>query len=70
MTLKEYNKNLDNLIAVMEHEINILSCGGEEANSVFDDIFRMFLKSSNEEFRSLVQHYSRSYDEGTTCEYH
>jgi len=69
MTLKDYNNNVEKVVSEMEHKIKILSCGGEEPSSVFADIFRIFSKSNNEEFRSLVQQYSRLYDEGNTYEY-
>ena len=69
ITLKDYNYNVETLVNEMESKIKLLSCGGEEPHSVFADIFRIFSKAKNEEFRSLVQQYSRLYDEGTPYEY-
>jgi len=69
ITLKEYNNNVEKLVNDMESKIKTLSVGGEQPNSIFADIFRIFSKANNAEFRSLVLQYSRLYDEGTEYEY-
>ena len=63
MTLKEHNNNVEKLVESMESKIKILSCGGEEPSSVFADAFRIFSKTSNDEFKSLAHQYSRLCDE-------
>ena len=68
MTLKNYNNNVEKLVNDIESKIKILSVGGEQPHSIFADIFRIFLKADNVEFRSLVHQYSRLYDEGTEYE--
>ena len=68
-TLKDYNYDVETLVNEMESKIKSLSCGGEEPHSVFADIFRVFSKAKNDEFRSLVQQHSRLHDEGTQCEH-
>ena len=65
MTLKDYNNNAEKLVNEMESKIQVLSVGSEQPHSVFADVFRIFSKANNAEFRSLVLQYSRLYDEGT-----
>jgi len=54
MTLKNHNNNVEKLVNEIEGKIKLLSCGSEDPNSIFADIFRIFFKASNEEFCSLV----------------
>ena len=68
ITLKNYNNNVEKLVNDMENKIKILSVGGEQPNSIFADIFRIFSKADNAEFRSMVHQYSRLYDEGVEYE--
>ena len=53
----------------MQHKIKLLQCGGEQPSSIISDVFRIFKAALNDDFHSLVQNYSRMYDEGEDLEY-
>ena len=67
--MNEHNRNTERIAQVTQGHINVLSCGGEEPTLTLADIFHIFSKSKNEEFRAQVQSCSNTCNNGEDLDF-